>query len=150
MKNVLTLTMPRDGYSRAYKEGWNAASAGALAHQNPYPNVTPGGSEDSWWNVAGAFALDVPGQTNWNLWLSGYAEYFKSPFNCEARRRYMVFRVEMVREFITLDAEQDGTRFKYQDGSSIVMDDEHVTVYDRKGEQFIQLRLTNEQDEEGR
>jgi hypothetical protein len=135
------LIMPRLGFSRAYKEGWNAASMGALAHQNPYPNVDINDKSSGWWNMAGAYAKDVPGQTNWNLWLSGYYDYMVSPYNCEARRRYMLFRIEMVREFVTVDAAQDGTLYIYQDGSSIDLTDEGVEVIDRKGDPFIRLEF---------
>ncbi len=132
---------PRSGYTRAYKEGWNSASAGTLPHQNPYPNVTFGEQEGlDFWAMAGAFAQDFP-QANYQLWLSGYADYMASPYNCEANRRYGMFCMDSTDAIIMLGAMQNGDWFTYADGSSILMGKESISVYGRDGVQFIELPI---------
>ena len=131
---------PADGYARAYKEGWNSASMGALAHQNPYPNVDMVGSPGLW-KFANAFAKDFSGQSNYNLWLSGYADYVASPFNCEAARRYLLFSVEGVREFVTIEATCDEETYSYTDGSAILLRSDLIRVLDKTGAMMVERPL---------
>lgn len=127
----------------AYREGWNAGSAMVLPSQNPYPHVSLDSAQSGFWDIAGAYAKDFPKQTNYNLWLSGYADYMASEYNCTAYRRYRAFRKKRSREVLL---EADGNRnslnlFEYADGSSVKIEGNEVQVYSKCQRLFMRAEL---------
>lgn len=143
-------------YDTAYMRGWNDAGAGKMAHENPFPNVSAlkldddnnlvMGTAESMWKMAGAYSDFIPGQTRWNLWLSGWADYMASPFNCEAQSRYAMFKNDRDVNFFAVESthakdENNIDQYSYADGSYVKLTDAVATVFNRLGVSFIQLDL---------
>lgn len=94
------------GTLRQYREGWNDAANGALPIDCPYH-----------------------GSADVELWTNGLYDFLQSPFNCEARRRFNLYRLtskisaEELKdaEVLTEDDGFDVTIIHYPDGSKFVL-----------------------------
>lgn len=141
-------------HDNAYMEGWNAASAGCLAHQNPYPDVSPLQVDDGHFVMSdirqfmfaqgNSYSAFIPGWPKHMLWLSGYADYMASPNNCEAQRRYRLFHMSGDKDcFVHGAADVGGIAFHYvyDDFSRVEFKGDVLFVINRAGEQIIQLEL---------
>lgn len=136
-----------------YRAGWNAAAACALPSENPFPNPPKFGTKDALpWMLAKAYSDYIPGQSKYDLWLSGYYDYVHSPYWCEALLKYRAFdRLDRTGYFKAKSeinalfddgalVISDGV-YHYADMSHVKITDSDILVTNKAGEAFIQLGL---------
>jgi len=139
------------GLAKSYQEGWNAASAGCLPSQNPYPDFA-GHAYNPLFDMLEVFAQDFR-NTTWNLWMNGWYDWSQSKYNCEAKRLYWGYRrtsdlsIAEIGAICTseqLDGELIGRRtYTYKDGSHLIVMPNAVEVHAKDGELFLRLTLNS-------